>query len=46
MYYYIVYYNDLKGFAIFNTYYDAKRFCDLFYNEDSFIIEKSADALN
>ena len=40
MFCYIVCYNHLQNFLIFNRYYDAKRFCDLFYNEDSFIIEK------
>ena len=43
MYYYIVYFNHFKGMAIFNRYYDAKRFCDTFYNEDSLIVEGKLD---
>ena len=41
MYYFIVRFgNDFNNFAIFDNYAEAKRFCDIFYNKNSFIIEK------
>lgn len=39
--YYIVYFNFGEKSIIFNSYYEAKKFCDTFHNEDSFIIERN-----
>ena len=39
MFYYIVYFNNYKEVKIFNTYCDAKRFCDTCYNVNTLIIK-------